>query len=96
MPGFDVLNPNSPWQPATADMEQAKQLMSEVANPKKDITLYINDSPGHREIAVAIQAAWKELGITTHDQAAGVPAVPRVPGPAPELGRRRLPARLDR
>ena len=31
-----------------------------------------------------------------HDQAAGVPAVPRVPGPAPELGRRRLPARLDR
>jgi len=63
MPGFDVLNPNSPWQPATADMEQAKQLMSEVKNPKKDITLYINDSPGHREIAVAIQAAWKELGI---------------------------------
>jgi len=24
-------------------MEQAKQLMSEVANPKKNITLYIND-----------------------------------------------------
>ena len=46
-------------------MEQAKQLMSEVANPKKNITLYINDSPGHREIAVAIQAAWKELGITS-------------------------------
>jgi len=65
MPGFDTLNPNSPWQPATADMEQAKQLMSEVKNPKKDITLYINDSPGHREIAVAIQAAWKELGITS-------------------------------
>ena len=39
--------------------------MGEVASPKKDITLYINDSPGHRDIAVAIQAAWKELGITT-------------------------------
>ena len=65
MPGFDVINPESPWLPADGDMEQAKQLMSEVANPKKDITLYINDSPGHREIAVAIQAAWKELGITT-------------------------------
>ncbi len=65
MPGFDVINPESPWQPETADMEQAKQLMSEVANPKKNITLYINDSPGHREIAVAIQAAWKELGITS-------------------------------
>ena len=46
-------------------MEQAKQLMSEVANPKKNITLYLNDSPGHKDIAVAIQAAWKELGITS-------------------------------
>ena len=44
-------------------MEQAKELMADVASPKKDITLYINDAPGHREIAVAIQAAWKELGI---------------------------------
>ena len=65
MPGFDVINPESPWQPETADMEQAKKLMSEVANPKKNITLYINDSPGHKDIAVAIQAAWKELGITS-------------------------------
>ena len=65
MPGFDTINPDSPWTPAAGDMEQAKQLMSEVANPKKDITLYINDSPGHREIAVAIQAAWEELGITS-------------------------------
>jgi len=65
MPGFDTINPDSPWTPAEGDMEQAKQLMGEVANPKKNITLYINDSPGHREIAVAIQAAWKELGITS-------------------------------
>jgi oligopeptide transport system substrate-binding protein len=65
MPGFDVINPDSPWQPPTADMEQAKKLMGEVANPKKNITLYINDAPGHKDIAVAIQAAWKELGITS-------------------------------
>jgi ABC-type oligopeptide transport system substrate-binding subunit len=65
MPGFDTINPDSPWQPPTADMEQAKKLMGEVANPKKDITLYINDAPGHKDIAVAIQAAWKELGITS-------------------------------
>jgi oligopeptide transport system substrate-binding protein len=40
--------------------------MSEVANPVKDLTFYVNDSPGHREIAVAIQSAWKqELGINT-------------------------------
>jgi ABC-type oligopeptide transport system substrate-binding subunit len=65
MPGFDVIDPKSPWQPETADLEQAKQLMSEVANPKTKINLYINDSPGHKDIAVAIQAAWKELGITS-------------------------------
>ena len=65
MPGFDTINPDSPWLPAEGDLEQAKTLMDEVANPKKAITLYINDSPGHRDIAVAIQASWKELGITT-------------------------------
>ena len=65
MPGFDVINPESPWQPPTADIEQAKQLMGEVANPKTDITLYLNDAPGHREIAVAIQDGWNELGIKT-------------------------------
>jgi oligopeptide transport system substrate-binding protein len=63
MPGFDTINPDSPFTPAEGDMDQAKELMGEVASPKKDITLYINDSPGHREIAVAIQAAWEELGI---------------------------------
>ena len=63
MPGYDVINPHSPFLPAEGDIEQAKKLMAEVASPKKNITLYINDSPGHREIAVAIQAAWKELGI---------------------------------
>ena len=65
MPGFDTIDPQSPFLPAEGDAEQAKTLMGEVASPKKDITLYINDSPGHRDIAVAIQAAWNELGIKT-------------------------------
>jgi len=65
MPGFDTIDPNSKWSPENGDLEQAKQLMSEVANPKKNINLLLNDSPGHREIAVAVQAAWKELGLTT-------------------------------
>ena len=63
MPGFESINPESPWLPETADMEQAQELMSQVANPKRDITLLLNDAPGHREIAVAVQAAWKELGL---------------------------------
>ena len=46
-------------------MDQAQQLMDKVQNPKKNVTLYINDSPGHKEIAVAVQSMWKKLGITT-------------------------------
>ena len=64
MPGFDTINPASPWLPENGDLERAKELMSEVANPVKNINLLLNDSPGHREIAVAIQSMWKELGLT--------------------------------
>ena len=39
--------------------------MSEVANPKKNITLYTNDSGANPDIAVAVQAALKEIGITS-------------------------------
>ena len=63
MPGYDELHQDSEWEPETADMVKAKALMAEVANPNKEITLLLNDSPGHKEIAVAIQAAWKELGL---------------------------------
>jgi oligopeptide transport system substrate-binding protein len=65
MPGYDTINPESPFLPAEGDMDQAKELMDQAENPKTNINLYINDSPGHREIAVAIQAAWQELGITS-------------------------------
>ncbi len=47
-------------------MDEAKKLMDKVANPKKNITLYVNNSPGHKEIAVAVQSMWKKLGITTN------------------------------
>ncbi len=63
MPGFDAINPESPWLPENGDLEQAKALMAEVENPKREVDLLLNDSPGHREIAVAVQAAWSELGL---------------------------------
>ena len=66
MPGFETINPKSEWLPADGDMARAKELMSQVQNPKKNITLLLNDSPGHREIAVAIQDAWKELGLSVN------------------------------
>ena len=63
MPGFETINPESEWLPENGDLEQAKQLMEQVQNPKRQINLLLNDAPGHREIAVAVQAAWQELGL---------------------------------
>ena len=63
--GFDVINPNSPWLPAEGDMTQAQELMSQAADAKTNINLFHNDAPGHKEIAVAVQSMWQELGIET-------------------------------
>jgi oligopeptide transport system substrate-binding protein len=65
MPGFDSIDPQSPWLPETADLDQAKELMAQVPSPKRQITLWYNEDPSHRAIAVAVQAQWKELGIDT-------------------------------
>ena len=65
MPGFDVINPESPWLPENGDLEEAKTLMDQAQNPKTNVTLLLNDAPGHREIAVAVQSYWNELGIKT-------------------------------
>ena len=63
MPGFETINPASEFLPESGDIERAKQLMEQVSQPVTDITLVINDAPGHREIAVAVQSMWAELGI---------------------------------
>jgi oligopeptide transport system substrate-binding protein len=61
--GFDVINPNSQWLPAEGDMEAAQQALAAEPNPKTDVNLFYNDAPGHKEIAVAVQDMWKDLGI---------------------------------
>ncbi len=96
MPGFDAINPESPWAPESADMEQAKQLMEEVAQPEDEhhaLRQRLARPPrgGGRRPGAVEGARDRE-----HDQAAGVPAVPGVPRAAAEQRRRRLPARLDR
>jgi oligopeptide transport system substrate-binding protein len=63
MPGFDVIKQD--FLPARADLGKAKQFMAEVEEPVRKVTLFYNDAPGHKEIAVAVQAMWKELGIDT-------------------------------
>ncbi|HEX5583637.1 peptide ABC transporter substrate-binding protein [Gaiella sp.] len=63
MPGFDTLTADSPWLPAHGDIAKAKELMSQVDNPTRNVTLLFNNAPGHRDIAVAVQAMWQKLGI---------------------------------
>jgi oligopeptide transport system substrate-binding protein len=63
MPGFETINPESSWLPESADLERAQQLMSQVANPVRSVTLFYNESPAHKPIAVAVQAQWKKLGL---------------------------------
>ena len=63
MPGFETLTPDSPWLPARGDIERAKELMSEVPNPTRDVTLLFNNAPGHKDIAVAVQSMWQQLGL---------------------------------
>jgi len=63
--GFDQITPNSPWTPDEADLDQAKDELSQAASPKKDINLFFNNAPGHKEIATAVQAQWTQLGINS-------------------------------
>ena len=64
-PGSKEILKNA-TMPATAKLAQAKALMAKVKNPKRNINLYFNTSTGHAAIATAVQAFWKELGITTN------------------------------
>ncbi len=61
IPGFDEIKQD--YIKETADIEGAKALMAQAQNPKTEINLILNNSPGHKEIATAIQSMWQPLGI---------------------------------
>lgn len=64
--GYDDIAPDSPWTPAEGDMERAQEEMEQAQNPKMNINLVHNNAPGHREIAVAVQGMWRELGLNVN------------------------------
>jgi oligopeptide transport system substrate-binding protein len=63
--GYDDIGFESPWTPENGDMDRARELMDQAENPNTNITIFHNNAPGHREIAVAVQGMWRELGINT-------------------------------
>jgi ABC-type oligopeptide transport system substrate-binding subunit len=60
--GAPIINKNA-FLPVTGQLAKAKQYMAKVKNLTKDVNLYMNNSPGHIQIATAVQAFWKELGL---------------------------------
>jgi oligopeptide transport system substrate-binding protein len=62
IPGASTID-QSPFLKQTADMPLAEKYMRKVAKPVKNVNLVFNNAPGHKEIAIAVQAQWKELGL---------------------------------
>src|SRR5918992_2333638 len=64
MPGFEtIVGEGSPWTPEQADVEQAKELMAQVGNAKQRVAIVTNEGDPNRDVAVAVQAMWGEIGI---------------------------------
>lgn len=64
MPGFDVIAQD--FLPTTADLEAARTYLGQASSPKRTLNfVYVSEDPVGEEIAVAVQAMWKELGIQT-------------------------------
>jgi ABC-type transport system substrate-binding protein len=62
--GFDTINPNSPWTPAAGDLDQAKDELSQAANPKTDINLFFNDAPATRRSPLPCRRSGRSSGST--------------------------------
>jgi oligopeptide transport system substrate-binding protein len=62
IPGAKTINKDTFLKP-TADMAEAQKYMAKVKNPVKDVNLIFNNAPGHKEIAIAVQANWQKLGL---------------------------------
>ena len=61
--GGPTIDANN-FLPAIHQTAKAKAFMAKAVNPKKDITLFVNNAPGHVKIATAVQAFWQQdLGL---------------------------------
>jgi oligopeptide transport system substrate-binding protein len=64
MPGFEtIIGEGSPWTPENGDIDKAKEHMGMVQGGKTKVALVTNEADPNRDVAVALQAMWKEIGI---------------------------------
>ncbi len=83
IPGAATINKDTFLEP-TANMTLAKQYMAKVANPVKSLNLMFNNAPGHKEIAIAVQAQWKKLGLKVTLKQLDWPQFLKFLGPPPD------------
>jgi oligopeptide transport system substrate-binding protein len=65
IPGFDSIDPHSRFLPARGNLSAAKALMAKVAHPVRKLAVYYPNAPGQKELSVALQAMWQQLGVST-------------------------------
>jgi oligopeptide transport system substrate-binding protein len=61
MPGYDSIKQD--FIPVKADLERAKQFLAQAKNPVRSVTIYANQDALAKNIQVAVQDMWSELGI---------------------------------
>ena len=62
MPGFDVIKQD--YLPESADLAGARDLLANASNRPQSLNIfYPGDGPNQKDLAIATQAMWKELGI---------------------------------
>jgi oligopeptide transport system substrate-binding protein len=84
IPGAKTINAGSTFLGPTANMDEANKYMAKVANPVKSVNLIFNNAPGHKEIATAIQANWKKLGLNVTLKQQDWPQFLKFLGPPPD------------
>jgi oligopeptide transport system substrate-binding protein len=83
IPGAATINTDSFLTP-TANMDEAMKYWNKVQNPVKSINLVFNNAPGHKEIATAVQAQWKKLGMNVTLKQLDWPQFLKFLGPPPD------------
>ncbi len=63
IPGFDLIKQD--FLPTTADLERAKEFMGRSEQPTTELNLFANADSTAKDIGVALQDMWAELGIKT-------------------------------
>ncbi len=64
VPGFASTDPHSRVLPARGNLAAAKAQLAKAAQPLRKLSLFYPNQPGQKELGVALQAMWQQLGIS--------------------------------